>query len=362
MTDVTDRLFRRTWQSALIASCFSLAACGGGGDSGSGGLLQTISFDYPGGHTLKSAPVELKATASSGLPVAFRSGSPDICTVSGTQLTLVKVGECLVYANQPGGKSEDGRQWAAADETNQLFTVLKHPQAVTLPDYVLSSVSSSVAISATADSGLPMTYSTSTPEICAFSGTTLQMKKKGSCAVDAVQPGDADYLPLKVQRFIAVDPLLVADGFKPGSGRGTSDSPRTKQDGGVRVNPWNSKLGGWEPCNSSFGDYCYWKASDDGSTLTSSLHMPEEQLTGWYSGANKIDIFVPGLTGVNWSSDTSGLPPVTTEQILAFTLGVNDELYQAGKPILVGRDLGKNNGNRCNIKLRAQLWPSSPGL
>jgi hypothetical protein len=44
--------------------------------------------------------------------------------VSGDQLTLVSAAECLVVASQPGGKSADGRTWAAADETSQLFNVL----------------------------------------------------------------------------------------------------------------------------------------------------------------------------------------------------------------------------------------------
>ncbi|KQV47942.1 hypothetical protein ASC95_18335 [Pelomonas sp. Root1217] len=339
----------------------SLAACGGGG-GGTGGLIQSISFDYPGGGTLKAGPVKLKATASSGLPVAFKAGTPEVCTVSGDEVTLVKVGECLVYANQPGGKSADGRQWAAADETAQVFNVLKHPQAVTLPAYVVSAQTTSAQLPATADSGLPMTYTTSTPQTCAITGTTLQLKQKGACLVEATQPGDADYSALKTQSYVAVDPLIVADGFTPESaGKGSSTSMRTKQGGAVAAIPWQNTMG-WQSCDSSNGDWCYRTVSADGSGMTSALHVPESKLSGWWTGENKIDIFTPGITGLNWGGDTTGGLQVTTETVLGFTLGVNLELYLAGKPVLVGIDLGKSNGGGCNVQLRAQLWPMAAGL
>jgi hypothetical protein len=367
---VTDQLFRRTWQSALIASCFSLTACGGGADDGasSGGLIQSITFDYPGGVQLASGPATLKATADSGMPVSFSSQTPTTCTVSGDQLTVVSAGECLVVASQSGGTSADGRQWAAADDTSQLFVVLKHPQMVTFtpPDYVLSASTSSVELSASAESGLPVTFSTSTPDVCAITGTTLQLKGKGSCAVVAAQEGDATYAPQTTQRFIAVDPLIVADGFTPGTGgRGSSNSMSTKQGGGVTANPWGSPLNaGWEWCDANAGgDWCYRTVSADGASLTSALDIPDSKFTpgNWQYSFNRIDIFAPGLTGFNGSGDTTSGLQVTTEKSLVFTLGVNKTLYTSGKPIVVHMDLGKSNGGGCNVRLSAHLWPAGAG-
>ena len=89
----------------LLALGAMLAACGGGGGEGgsnSGGRFQTIDFKYPGGGMLMDGPVTLSAVATSGLAVSFQSSTPDFCTVSGTQLTLVKAGECRVVASQRG--------------------------------------------------------------------------------------------------------------------------------------------------------------------------------------------------------------------------------------------------------------------
>lgn len=363
---MTHKLVPHTRKLSLLAACALLAACGGGGSGGGGaeGRLQVIEFKYPGGNTLLNGPTVLSATASSGLEVSFRSGTPATCTVSGKQLTLVSAGECLVIASQPGGTGSDGLKWAAADDTSQLFNVLKHAQVVafTPPDYVLSAATTSVPLSATADSGLPVTFTSDTPAICSISGSTLKLLAKGSCAVSAAQAGNENYAAQTAQRFIAVDPLLVADGFAPGGGRGTLDNLSTKQGGRVMVSPWDSALNtSWEFCEASAGDWCYSTVSSDGTTLDSALHIPKANYPGWHYGFNRIDIFSPGLSGFESSGDTVGGLQVTTEKALGFTLGVNADLYAAGKSIVLHLDLGKRN-NDCNVTLSTLVYPSAAGL
>jgi hypothetical protein len=189
-----QKVFRRGHALTQLAVCAMLAACGGGGSSadGSGGRLQVIEFAYPGGAMLLDGPVTLSAVASSGLPVSFESTTPATCTTSGDQLTLVSAGECRVVASQPGGKSADGVTWAPADETSQLFNVLKHTQQVTFapPDYVLSSNGTSVSLSASSTSGLPVSFATDTPANCAIEGSQLKLLGKGTCAVTASVAGD----------------------------------------------------------------------------------------------------------------------------------------------------------------------------
>ena len=354
--------------SLVAAACgLMLSACGGGGSSGgSEGRLQVISFTYPGGNTLLNGPTILSASTTSGLPVSFESGTPATCTVSGNEATLKAAGECLIIARQGGGTTADGVTWAAADEVSQRFNVLKHAQMVTFapPDYVLSSVTSEVPLSATASSGLPVVFEVGTPTVCTIEGNMLKLLGKGSCAVAAIQAGSADYSGQANVRFVAVDPLVVADGFAPGSGRGSTDSMSTAQGGKVSVNPWASPLNaGWESCDANAGgDWCYRTVSDDGKSMTSSLHILDTQYTGgWQYSFNRIDIFVPGITAFNGSGDTTGGLQVTTEKSLVFTLGVNADLYKSGKPVVVHLDLGKSN-NGCNVTLSALLYTGAAGL
>jgi hypothetical protein len=346
-----------------------MAACGGGGSDGgnSEGKLQVINFKYPGGNTLLNGPTTLSATATSGLEVSFSTGTPTTCTVSGKQLTLVAAGECLVIASQAGGAGSDGVKWAAADDVSQLFNVLKKAQEVTFapPDYVLSSATKSVTLSATAESGQPVTFETSTPEVCAITGTALQLKGKGSCAVTAKQAGTDQYAPQTAQRFVAIDPLLISDGFMlngaSGTVKGSTGAIKTKQNGNVQVVSWNYGFAGWEWCDGTAdGNWCYATVSSDGTTLTSAFHSPDDRGIGWYSPFNRIDIFSPGLSGFNESGDTTQGLQVTTEKAIGFTLGVNSTLLRAAKPVVVHLDLGKRNvAEKCNVQLSALVYPSS---
>ncbi len=346
-----------------IACGVLLAACGGGGGGSSGGegRLQIITFDYPGGGMVLSPPQKLKATTTSGLPVSFQSTTPDVCTVSGDQMTLVKTGECRIVATQDGGTTSDGVKWAKADDVSQLFNVLKRSQAVAIesPDYVLSSQASELTLKATASSGLPVTLSGGTPGVCSLSGDKVKLLGKGSCAVTATQAGDANHSAASASRFIAIDPLIVADGIL-GAGQGSSRDLRTKQGGAVTVNPWSSIIGGgWEWCGNT-DDTCFRTVSPDERVFTSALHIPKSKWTpgGWHASANTIDIFAPGLSDFNQSGDTTGGLQVTTETTFAISLGVNEGLLKAKKPVVVQLDLGKRN-NGCNVSASALLWPAA---
>jgi uncharacterized protein (DUF2345 family) len=61
---------------------------------------QSITFAPATTLALNQSPYTLSATASSNLPVSFTSSPASICTVSGTALTLVAAGNCVVIAQQ----------------------------------------------------------------------------------------------------------------------------------------------------------------------------------------------------------------------------------------------------------------------
>jgi hypothetical protein len=80
--------------------------------------VQTITFGALTSRRLNSAPFNVAATASSGLAVGFASLAPAVCTVSGTLVSLVAVGTCVVRASQPGNTN-----YAAAPVVDQGFAV-----------------------------------------------------------------------------------------------------------------------------------------------------------------------------------------------------------------------------------------------
>jgi hypothetical protein len=80
---------------------------------------QTISFANPGTLTFSAAPINLVATASSGLPVALTSATPAVCGIVGNALSLRAAGTCTIRANQAGNGA-----YLPAPEVTQVFSIL----------------------------------------------------------------------------------------------------------------------------------------------------------------------------------------------------------------------------------------------
>jgi hypothetical protein len=180
-------------------------------------IPQTISFTPPAGATA-GRPVILTATASSGLAVIYTSGSTDVCTVSGSTLTLAKAGTCTVTASQPG----DDKYLPARPET-QSFPVQKIPQTIDFRPPQDVAFGRPVTLIATASSGLPVSYSTDTPDVCTVSGRTVTTRAAGVCAITASQVGDDRYAPARdaarsftVERAMQIITFMPPDGMTLG--------------------------------------------------------------------------------------------------------------------------------------------------
>jgi len=150
---------------------------------------QTIAFSAIPNQPFGSAPVALSATASSGLAVVFTSSSPAVCSVSGTNATLIGAGVCAIQATQPGNAT-----YAPATAVSQSFTVTPGIQTIAfaaIPNQALGGAL--LALSATASSGLAVTFSSSTLAVCAVSGATVTLVSTGTCTIQAAQSGNAIY-------------------------------------------------------------------------------------------------------------------------------------------------------------------------
>jgi hypothetical protein len=132
----------------------------------------------------------LSATASSGLPVDFGSNTPGICTVLGSTVSYVAAGNCIVTASQAGDAN-----YNTAPQVTLDIMVAKADQAITglAADPASGVVDGSSTLNATASSGLPVTFASSTPGICTVSGLTVSYVAVGNCIVTASQAGDDNY-------------------------------------------------------------------------------------------------------------------------------------------------------------------------
>lgn len=148
---------------------------------------QTITFANPGTQHY-GTPLTLTATASSGLAVSYASTTTPVCTVSGNTVTFVSPGTCGIVASQPGNSN-----YAAAPAVGHAFAVLQGAQTITFPNPGTQTVGTIVTLTATASSGLPVTYTSANASVCTVSGSQATMLAAGTCGIFANQAGNSDY-------------------------------------------------------------------------------------------------------------------------------------------------------------------------
>jgi hypothetical protein len=153
---------------------------------------QTISFTDPADRSfVANEPVALVATASSGLTVSFTSATPSVCSVSGSTATVLNGGVCTINANQTGNTA-----YNPAPQVSQSFTISPASQTISFADPADIAAfvpNQAVALSATASSGLPVSFSTATPAVCTVAGATATVMSGGTCTINAVQAGNISY-------------------------------------------------------------------------------------------------------------------------------------------------------------------------
>jgi predicted outer membrane repeat protein len=150
---------------------------------------QTITFANPGTQTYGEAPFTVSATASSGLTVSFGSTTPLVCTVSGTTVTLVSPGYCGIVATQPGNG-----YYGAAPAVGHTFYVAAEAQTITFANPGTQTYGEvPFTVSATASSGLTVSFGSTTPLVCTVSGTTVTLVSPGYCGIVATQVGNGYY-------------------------------------------------------------------------------------------------------------------------------------------------------------------------
>lgn len=161
---------------------------------------QVITFAQPDDRPFSAGPLTVAPTATSGLPVTLTGATGAVCTVSGLTITPVKAGTCTVHADQPGGG-----QWTAAPRVTRSFEIAKIAQIVgssSLPSVLVTA--GPVTLTASPSSGLPATFTGTTPTVCAVSGSTATPLSPGNCGFDIDVPGNDIYLPAHTERGFTV--------------------------------------------------------------------------------------------------------------------------------------------------------------
>ena len=364
--------------SAIALACSALlAACGGGGDGSSGGTAQSLDFPYPGARHLADAPAPLTATSSSGLAVTFSSNTPSTCTVDAAgNLVPVSAGECQVTANQSGNS-----EFAAALPAQQLFMVLKHAQAITFKSPGFQDISLVPApLVASSDSGLAVTLTSDTPDVCTVSGATLTLVSRGVCSITATQPGDANYTaaPSANVSFNVGDTpppvLTILSGFKSTSS--TIEGGSVDGYAGSNMDGWWCFNSQWSPSGTP-APRCASALGTDGSftfsysILIDPAHPNNDGWLGAYFGA---EMMAAGVGSISSTGNTTTGVQVAKQTTLKFNLGENTEWFGTIGPkdpathnadvkvTLVLGHFALKNGGACNVAVNSTFTPTAASV
>ncbi|MDR1524005.1 MAG: hypothetical protein LBS79_01955 [Tannerella sp.] len=141
----------------ILTGIMTLAAC----DTGDGKQMQTIDFGELAPQQLRDGFLLLQATASSELPVAFTSWDTTIAVIENDRALFRQTGAVNIIAYQPGNDLFHEAPHIARQLIIRDWDPDKKTQTIDfeLPgEWKLSRDGTAVKLSATASSGLPVSY------------------------------------------------------------------------------------------------------------------------------------------------------------------------------------------------------------
>jgi hypothetical protein len=160
-----------------------------------GTAVQTITFpDLPRG-TVNGADLIPAATASSQLPVSYRSDNPAVATIVNGAIRPVGPGTANIWAYQDGDST-----FAPARVVVKPLVVREavplRTQTINFPEIPAKTTNdASFAPGATTRSRLPITYTSNNPAVAVIAGDQVQIIGAGSANITAYQDGNSIYLP-----------------------------------------------------------------------------------------------------------------------------------------------------------------------
>ena len=171
---------------------FNVQASGTGPDpTGTGTLTigkanQTITFAALANKAFGDPDFNVSATTTSGLTVGFAAAGN--CTATGTLVHLTGAGSCTITASQAGNGN-----YNAAASVPRTFAIAQGDQTITFGALADRNIfSPDFALTATASSGLAVTYAAS--GVCTVAGDLVHLTgAAGSCTITASQAGDANW-------------------------------------------------------------------------------------------------------------------------------------------------------------------------
>jgi|LakMenE18May11ns_1017448.scaffolds.fasta_scaffold9852249_1 hypothetical protein len=158
--------------------------------------------------TAKSLPKSIeifRVFSPTGSYVFPKAATPTVCIAIGFYVQIVGGGTCTITYQLEANSS-----YLASDLYKVSFEVSRDPQTITFtPVTTIDIATKSLTLTATVSSGGAVTYSTTSPNNCSISGSTLNLVKAGNCVVTASQAGTSTLAPITASATITLTGTVV---------------------------------------------------------------------------------------------------------------------------------------------------------
>lgn len=149
---------------------------------------QTINFAQSLDKKLNQSPFNLIATSSSSLGLTYSSSNTSVATISGNIVTLLTPGISEITARQAGNTIY------APARYERTLSVSKGDQVITFNPLATKTFGEAdFNLTATASSGLPITYVSSNTDVATVTGNTVHIIAAGSTIITASQAGNTNW-------------------------------------------------------------------------------------------------------------------------------------------------------------------------
>lgn len=185
-------------------------------------------------YTLDVSSVNFNTSTNSGLPIQIVGISPNVCSVtSANSISIFGEGLCTVSLNSPGNDL-----WNAATPANFSFNVLpKKPipkvdqRLYFNPPDTLFENSGAYKLDIYSESGLPVTVTSSTPNVCSFpyqspNNTVVKIYNAGTCRFSVSQLGNERYNAREGWAEIEIESVPKPDQVSPTQAASPPPAPK----------------------------------------------------------------------------------------------------------------------------------------
>ncbi|MCO5731487.1 putative Ig domain-containing protein [Rhizobium sp. SSA_523] len=301
-------------------------------------MAQTISFtSQPPAAPVIDGSYTVAATSTSGLAptLAVDAASASVCSLSGnasgSTIQFNAEGACVINADQAGDAT-----YLPAPRAQQTLAVSRLSQSLSFTSKAPSNalVGETYTPAATSTSGLApaLAVDAASASVCSLSGnvsgSTVTFTAKGSCVINADQPGNATYLPApRIQQIVGVGVATPALSLSVEPAQAVF---------GTKITLIASLSGGKSPTGSiefRAGSTVLNTSPLTGSAAslsTTSLPVGSYDLVARYSGDNSNAMAQSNAVTVTISAPSAPPPPLTP--LLLSPAGGGLEGGLVGKP------------------------------